>query len=136
LEAVSTWLGYWEMERRICKLYTSLSLVLAAAAVGCGGLVDHQTPPVKELEIYSWLTSGSEKDALDKLLAEVIKVDPGLKITNGTQRELAHLELPGRIARGFPPDSWQQLPGLPLIPFIDANQVAPIDSIAAAQNWE
>jgi glucose/mannose transport system substrate-binding protein len=126
------------MERGICKFYTSLSLVLAAAAVGCGSSDENQAPPVKELEIYSWMTSGSERDALDRLLSEVIKIDPELMITNATQEGnvLAGVPLPERVAHGSPPDSWQQLPGLPLIPLIDANQIAPIDSIAAAQNWE
>jgi glucose/mannose transport system substrate-binding protein len=123
------------MERGIRKLYASLSLVLAAAAVGCGS-DDSQPPPVKELEIYNWLTAGSEKDAMDRLLAEVEKVEPEIMITNAAQGVQSQLGLSDRIARGTPPDSWQQLPGLPLIPFIDANQVASLDSIAATQNWE
>src|SRR5262245_58788277 len=126
------------MERGIRKLYTSLSLVLAAAAVGCGSSDDSGPTPVKELEIYSWLTSGSEKDSLTKLLDEVRKVDPTIQITNAAQdrSEIAQMELPGRIARGTPPDSWQQLPGLPMVPFIDANQLESVDSIAAANNWD
>src|SRR5260370_25765750 len=80
---------------------------------------------------------GGEKAALDKLLAGVKKIEPTIKITNAAQdrSEIAQMELPGRIARGTPPDSWQQLPGLPLVPFVSANQLEAIDSIAAAQNW-
>jgi len=117
------------------KLSSSLSLALVAAAVGCGSSDDETQP--KQLEIYSWLTSGSEKAALDALLAKVSEAQPGIQITNAAQdrSDIAQKELPDHIRAGNPPDSFQVVGGAPLKEWIRQGALEPIDSLAAAQNW-
>jgi len=118
------------------RISTSLLLVLAGAAVACGSSDDEEQP--KALEIYSWLTSGSEKAALDALLAEVTKAQPGIQITNSAfgRTEPAQKELPMRIQAGNPPDSFQVVGGVPLFEWIRQNSLEPLDSLASAQGWE
>jgi glucose/mannose transport system substrate-binding protein len=114
-----------------------MTAVLAAAAAGCGSSDDQPPAGPKALEIYSWLTSGSEGDALKKLLAEVEKTDPGVTITNSVEGrpQDAQAELPGRIQGASPPDSWQQIPGKPIQPYIAAQALDSLDALAASEGW-
>src|SRR5258705_1624537 len=79
------------------------------ASGGAGGALggsDAGQPPPTMLEIYSWLTAGSEKLALDALFGELQKRYPGISIVNAAtgRTEVAQMELPRRIASGMPPD--------------------------------
>src|SRR5262245_35903713 len=117
-------------------LSIGMTAVLAAAAVGCGS-DDQQPAQPKALEIYSWLTSGSEGDALKKLLDEVAKANPGVQITNSVEGrpQDAQAELPARIQGASPPDSWQQIPGKPIQPYIAAQALDSLDGLAASEGW-
>jgi glucose/mannose transport system substrate-binding protein len=125
------------MKLKIGIASTALPLVLATAAVGCGSSDDTGNTGPKKLEVYSWLTTGVEKIALDNLFDAMRANVPGVEITNAAQdrSEIARAELPMRMANGNPPDSFQAIGGADLGEWVKRGSLEPLDSIAAEQGW-
>jgi glucose/mannose transport system substrate-binding protein len=103
----------------------------------CGGAVtstpDAASTPMR-LEIYSWLTAGSEKTALDNVVDELKRRHPGLVFDNATvDRGEGRMELLQRMANDNPPDSFQVITGMDLRQWADV--LESLDSAALEQGW-
>jgi glucose/mannose transport system substrate-binding protein len=112
----------------------SWPLLTAALACACGSSAPTSRAP-KTLEVYSWLTAGSERNALDALF-KVIE-QQNISVTNAAQdrSEVAQQELATRMAQGNPPDSFQVVSGSDLDSWVDKGALEPLDAIASAQGW-
>jgi glucose/mannose transport system substrate-binding protein len=111
----------------------TIATLLATTLVGCGsgGSSGGSTPT--NLEFYSWLTSGSEKMALDNLLGVLRNRYPSIHAVNEAPGEDSSLEFKQRMADGKPPDSFQALTGTDLLRWGDV--LGPLDLMANAQGW-
>jgi glucose/mannose transport system substrate-binding protein len=125
------------MKSKIGFASTALSLILASAAMGCSSSGDNNTAQAKNLIVYSWLVADAELNALNKLFDVLRLNDPGINITNAAQgrSDDARAELPGKIAAGNPPDSFQAIGGADLLEWTKKNALESLDSIAADQGW-
>src|SRR5215831_20589480 len=69
----------------------------------------------KQLEVFSWWTSGGEAMALESLFNVYKYKYPGVEVLNaavtGGGGSAARPVLQGRLAAGDPPDVWQVHPG-------------------------
>jgi glucose/mannose transport system substrate-binding protein len=112
------------------------ALVVCALAAACGTSSPLSKAPTT-LEVYSWLTAGSERDALDALFSVVESEHPKLAITNAAQdrSEVAQQELVQRMAAGNPPDSFQVVSGSDLVSWIKKGALEPLDTIEGAAKW-
>jgi glucose/mannose transport system substrate-binding protein len=112
---------------------------LAALAAGCSSSSGTNTTSnsPKPLEVYSWLTSGSEGAALTALFNVITTQDPKMQITNAAQSNptMAQSELQTRMAGGNPPDSFQVVSGKDLDSWIGKGELESLDSLASAQGW-
>jgi glucose/mannose transport system substrate-binding protein len=111
-------------------------LAIAALAAACSSGSDGSSSP-KPLEVYSWLTSGSEGDALGALFGVITSQDSRMKITNSAQDNpsMAQAQLKTRMAEGIPPDSFQVVSGKDLDDWIARGALEPLDGLASAQSW-
>jgi glucose/mannose transport system substrate-binding protein len=114
----------------------TIGLVAAAVSSACSSSGGGSTAP-KTLEVYSWLTSGSEKDALDALFGVVKMQAGGVAITNAAQdrSDIAQQELATRMAQGNPPDSFQVVSGSGLASWVGKSALESLDAVAATQDW-
>jgi glucose/mannose transport system substrate-binding protein len=127
------------MKLKIGIASTALPLILATAAVGCGSSDDSSTEGPKKLEVYSWLVTGAEETALNKLFDVMRARVPGVEIVNAAQgrSDQARAELPMRLANGNPPDSFQAIGGADLGEWaVNRSALEPLDTIATEQGWE
>lgn len=97
----------------------------AAASGGAGG----------DVGIFTWWADGSEKEALDALVALFKKNYPNDNFVNlavaGGAGSNAKAKLASDLANGNPPDSFQGHAGAELTDYIDNNQVEPVDDLLA-----
>jgi glucose/mannose transport system substrate-binding protein len=125
------------MKPRIGFASSALSLILAAAAVGCSSSDDSTATGPKKLEVYSWLVSGAEGTALENLFGVLRDNVPGIEILNAAQgrSDEARKELPMRMAAGNPPDSFQAIGGADLLEWQKKGSLEPLDTLADQQGW-
>lgn len=124
---------------KLMALVPAMILGLGSAACSSSGS-DNTAQATGKLEIFSWFTAGSEKAALDKLIAEFLKENPGIKasdVTNAAQQDSQHARdlLATRMTKSQPPDSFQVISGADILSWVDKGALEPIDSIAASENW-
>jgi glucose/mannose transport system substrate-binding protein len=114
----------------------SFGLAAALAAAACSSSSSTNNDP-KTLEVYSWLTSGSENKALTSLLDNITSHDHRMRITNAAQKNpsQAQDQLKTRMAEGDPPDSFQVVSGKDLDDWIERGALESLDSLAASQGW-
>lgn len=124
---------------RVTTVVSAVALT-ALALSGCaanGGSSDSASS--HKLEITSWWTSGSEKAALDVLIAADEKADPGVKIDNaavsGGGGANAQQALAARLAANDPPATWQLHPDAQLRNYVAGNQVADISALWKQNGW-
>jgi len=112
------------------------ALFACALAAACG-TAPGPSKAATTIEVYSWLTAGSERDALDALFGVVQRDHPKVAITNAAQdrSDVAQQELVQRMAAGNPPDSFQVVSGSDLVSWIDKGALEPLDSIEGASDW-
>jgi glucose/mannose transport system substrate-binding protein len=124
------------MKPRIGFASSALSLILAAAAVGCSSDDTTDTGP-KKLEVYSWLVTGAEETALNNLFDVMRANVPGVQILNAAQgrSDEARKELPIRMAAGNPPDSFQAIGGADLLEWQKKGSLESLDALADQQGW-
>jgi glucose/mannose transport system substrate-binding protein len=94
----------------------------------------------KQVEIFSWWTSGGEAAALDALFSQYKKANPGVEIVNaaiaGGSGSAARAVLQTRLAGGDPPDSWSAQPGAQLKQqYVEPGFCEPITEIYDSQGW-
>ena len=109
---------------------------MCALAAACGAASPASKAPTT-IEVYSWLTAGSERDALDALFDVVKRDHPKIAITNAAQdrSDVAQQELVQRMAAGNPPDSFQVVSGSDLVSWINKGALEPLDTIEGASDW-
>jgi glucose/mannose transport system substrate-binding protein len=89
-----------------------------------------------KLEVYTWLVSGTEGMAFGLLIDELRRRYPRIEIVNESSSPIElRSGLPGRIAAGNPPDSFQIIIGHDTAMWGDQGALEPIDTLAAAQGW-
>ncbi|MEI2778836.1 MAG: ABC transporter substrate-binding protein [Tetrasphaera sp.] len=118
--------------------------VASLALAGCGGGSDNPSSSTggssgggaaatKDLEIFSWWTSGSEDAALKSLISAYSKKYPDVKVTNGAVAGggggNAQQILQTRIQGGNPPDTFQTHPNESLKVYLDADALEDITSV-------
>ena len=113
--------------------------VLALAA--CGGSSSSpggsagSTGGGKNLEVFSWWTSGSESAALNQLIDAYKGASSGAKVTNGAVAGggggNAQAILQTRLQGNDAPDTWQTHPGDAIKQYVDAGYVTDLQSVYA-----
>ena len=113
--------------------------VLALAA--CGGSSSSpggsagSTGGGKNLEVFSWWTSGSESAALKQLIDAYKGASSGAKVTNGAVAGggggNAQAILQTRLQGNDAPDTWQTHPGDAIKQYVDAGYVTDLQSVYA-----
>ncbi|MCL3859894.1 ABC transporter substrate-binding protein [Actinotalea sp. K2] len=91
------------------------------------------TPPPDQVEVFSWWASGSEKLALDSLVAEFADQHPGTTFVNGGVAggagSVAKDLLRSRIAAGDPPDTFQVHAGAELADHVAAGHLEELTAL-------
>lgn len=118
---------------RILKL---LPLLLLAA---CQGAND-QTDTEKQVEVFTWWTSGSEATALETVLDAYRVAYPEVDLINasvaGGGGSAARPILQTRLLGGNPPDSWQTHHGAELMEYyVNPDFVASLRDLYEAEGW-
>jgi glucose/mannose transport system substrate-binding protein len=125
------------MKHRIPRYLSGATAVAALLTVSaCGGGSDSAGSggsDAKQLEIFSWWTSGSEDAALKELIAGFKKDNPGVKVVNGAVAggggSNAQAVLQTRLQGSNPPDTWQTHPGAAIGEYINSDLVADLSSV-------
>ena len=95
----------------------------------------------KQLEVFSWWTSGGEAIALESLF-NVYKYNyPGVEVLNsaviGGGGSAARPALQTRLAAGNPPDTWQVHPGHELFgQYVQAGYCVPVTVLYQSEGWD
>ena len=110
-------------------------LVLSACGGGGNSSASGGGSGTKQLEVFSWWTSGSEDAALKDLIAGFKQADPGVKVVNGAVAggggSNAQAVLQTRLQGNNPPDTWQTHPGTAIAQYLDSGILADLSSVYA-----
>ncbi|MGH7436259.1 MAG: ABC transporter substrate-binding protein [Polyangiaceae bacterium] len=96
------------------------------------------------VQIYSWWTSGSEKQALHAFLSEYEKGHPSVNPVNEAEQssQTAQMDLKRRMAEGNPPDTFQVNGGDELLQYVvtgtqgaSQSKLENLDALAQQQGW-
>jgi glucose/mannose transport system substrate-binding protein len=95
----------------------------------------------KQLEVFSWWTSGGEAMALEALFEAYKHKNPGVEVLNaavtGGGGSAARPVLQTRLAAGDPPDTWQVHPGHELFgQYVQAGYCVPITVLYQSEGWD
>lgn len=115
-------------------------LTLALAACGGGSSTAGASSggsDSKNLEVFSWWTSGSESAALKAMFDGYSKANPGINVVNGAVAggggSNAQAVLQTRLQGGNPPDIWQTHPGAAIKQYIDGGLVGDASSVYTSE---
>ena len=95
----------------------------------------------KQLEVFSWWTSGGEAVALEALFKVYNHRNPDVEVCNaaitGGGGSAARPALQTRLARGDPPDTWQTHPGHELLGhYVQAGYCVPVTFLYQSEAWD
>jgi glucose/mannose transport system substrate-binding protein len=95
----------------------------------------------KQLEVFSWWTSGGEAMALESLFNVYKYKYPGVELLNaavtGGGGSAARPVLQTRLAAGHPPDTWQVHPGHELFgQYVQAGYCVPVTVLYRSEGWD
>jgi glucose/mannose transport system substrate-binding protein len=95
----------------------------------------------KQLEVFSWWTSGGEAMALESLFKVYKYKNPGVEVLNaavtGGGGSAARPVLQTRLAAGNPPDTWQTHLGLELLgQYVRAGYCVPVTVLYRSEGWD
>src|SRR5271166_415618 len=95
----------------------------------------------KQLEVFSWWTSGGEAVALEALFKVYKHKNPGVEVLNaavtGGGGSAARPVLQTRLAAGNPPDTWQVHPGHELFgQYVQAGYCVPVTVLYQSEGWD
>jgi glucose/mannose transport system substrate-binding protein len=94
-----------------------------------------------KLEVFSWLTSGSEASALEALIENYKQQYPGISVINDTvsggSGSAARPVLQRRLAAGNPPDTWQSHAGWELFgQYVEPGYCEPVTDLYRSSRWD
>lgn len=123
-----------------------IAAILGWCAVGCTSKDDGDgtADGGGTVEMFSWWTSGGERDALSALVAVHEERVPGAKVVNAAVEfaDKAREELQTRLEQGVPPDTFQANIGADLFKWVlfngkddAATKVESLQSMAEAEGW-
>jgi glucose/mannose transport system substrate-binding protein len=95
----------------------------------------------KQLEVFSWWTSGGEAIALESLFHVYKYKYPGVEVLNaavtGGGGSAARPVLQTRLAAGDPPDTWQVHPGHELFgQYVQGDYCVPVTDLYRSRGWD
>ena len=94
----------------------------------------------KQLEVFSWWTSGGEAVALDALFKVYKQKNPDVDVSNaaitGGGGSAARPVLQTRLAAGNPPDTWQTHSGHELLHYVQAGYCVPVTILYQSEGWD
>ena len=95
----------------------------------------------KQLEVFSWWTSGGEAVALEALFKVYNHRNPDVEVCNaaitGGGGSAARPALQTRLARGNPPDTWQTHPGHELLGhYVQTGYCVPVTFLYQSEAWD
>jgi glucose/mannose transport system substrate-binding protein len=94
----------------------------------------------KQLEVFSWWTSGGEAVALDALFKVYRQKNPDVEVSNaaiiGGGGSAARPVLQTRLAAGNPPDTWQTHSGHELLHYVQAGYCVPVTILYQSEGWD
>ena len=95
----------------------------------------------KQLEVFSWWTSGGEAMALESLFQAYKYKYPGVEVLNaavtGGGGSAARPVLQTRLAAGDPPDVWQVHPGHELFgQYVQGDYCVPVTVLYRSEGWD
>src|SRR3984957_4773514 len=94
----------------------------------------------KQLEVFSWWTSGGEVVALDALFKVYKQKNPEVEVSNaaitGGGGSAARPVLQTRLAAGNPPDTWQTHSGHELLHYVQAGYCVPVTILYQREGWD
>jgi glucose/mannose transport system substrate-binding protein len=95
----------------------------------------------KQLEVFSWWTSGGEAVALKELFKVYKHENPDVAVCNaaitGGGGSAARPVLQNRLAAGNPPDTWQTHPGHELLgQYVQPGYCVPVTVLYQSQGWD
>ena len=118
---------------RFRGLLAVIGLLIACVSVACASDRGVSQRSGTDLEVVSWWTSGSERQALTVLFDAYRAAHPGATVTNGAVAggggSNAQVVLAQRLLSGNPPDVWQTFPGGALRAYVDQGQVADLSDL-------
>ena len=108
------------------------------SALGPAGLAN--AAQSKQLEVFSWWTSGGEAMALESLFHVYKYKYPGVEVLNaavtGGGGSAARPVLQTRLAAGDPPDVWQVHPGHELFgQYVQGDYCVPVTDLYRSEGW-
>lgn len=110
-----------------------VSMTMMAGLSACGTGQQGSTEATDRLELISWWTSGSEREALNVLIDAFKAKNPGVAVVNapvvGGGGSNAQVVLAQRLLAGDPPDVWQTFPAAALQSYVAQRQVADVTSV-------
>ena len=122
------------------KKWCSLPLLVVALLALASQIGPARAAGAKQLEVFSWWTSGSEAAALGALFKVYQQKNPGVEILNaavtGGGGSAALPVLQTRLAEGNPPDAWQTHPGYELQGYVEAGDCQPLTILYQAEGWD
>jgi glucose/mannose transport system substrate-binding protein len=127
----------------VTRLFPSGCAVLAILCAACGEAASTGAS-LGSLELFSWWTSASEREALDAVLAVHADAHGDVQIINAadSQADKARDRLVDRLSTGLPPDTFQANIGRDLFRWVLFNgaddrdsKVEPLDDLVSANDW-
>jgi glucose/mannose transport system substrate-binding protein len=121
------------MKKLFCVPIWCMAMVSALGPVHAAGN--------KQLEVFSWWTSGGEAMALESLFNVYKYKYPGVELLNaavtGGGGSAARPVLQTRLAAGHPPDTWQVHPGHELFgQYVQAGYCVPVTVLYRSEGWD
>jgi glucose/mannose transport system substrate-binding protein len=115
---------------------TALACALVMGCASNSEKPNEGTPAV--LDILTWLTTGTEKAALDHLLAQFRTRVPGAVVENPCPQwrcDTCVCTTETLVGSGHPPDTFQMMAGDDLVGWAGKNALESLDSLAKDQTW-
>ncbi|MFP5347836.1 MAG: ABC transporter substrate-binding protein [Actinomycetes bacterium] len=128
--------------RRITLIAGMAAAGLALAACGGGGgdTASGGSGSTKDVEVFTWWASGSEKAGLDALVKVFKEQHPEFAFVNGAVAggagSNAKNVLASRLQQGDPPDTFQAHAGAELTDYIKAGQIEDVSSLYDQEGWK
>ncbi|MEU3794625.1 extracellular solute-binding protein [Streptomyces fructofermentans] len=111
----------------------AVGALLATSACSGGDSSSSGSGSAKQLEVFSWWTSGSEDAGLKQLVAGFKAANPGVKVVNGAVAggggSNSQAVLQTRLQGNNPPDTWQTHPGKAIGEYINSGILADLTSV-------